>query len=512
MRRQLCSLSFCILGATSLHSAQEAASPAKVPAETAKPEAEPKAERSITRHTARIGGSQLAYTATAGTFILRDAKSEAWARMGYTFYTKDGADGGSRPITFAFNGGPGSSSIWLHMGVLGPRRVATPNAEFAPPAPYKLVDNDESILDVSDLVMIDPVGTGFSKALGKAANKDFWTVDSDIESMSRFIAQFTGEAGRWNSPKYLLGESYGTTRGAAIADYTQSNLGLAFNGVVLVSVAMDLESIFDFPGNERPFPMFLPTYTAVAAYHHALPTEPNNLTALLEEARAFAMGPYAAALAKGDQLSDGELDAVAQRLHAFTGLSVDYLKADRLRVRPGQFRQELLRSRGLTVGRIDARFTGPNQNAMAESAPWDPQGNAVGPAFSAAFMDYLNRELKFGEGKDYQVSGRDIFQSWDFKHKVGTATQQMVNTTPDLTHALLTNPHLRVLVLNGLTDLATPFLATEYTMNHLGLPPAYRSHVEMKYFDSGHMMYLHEPELKQMKAEVAGFIKRTLHP
>lgn len=475
-----------LLGSPALHS-QEPAKPA--PTEAAKPEAkpdaEPKAECSVTHHSLRIG---------------------------YTAYLKEGAAANARPITFAFNGGPGSSSIWLHMGVLGPRRVATPNAELAPPPPYRVVDNAESLLDVSDLVMIDPVGTGFSTALGKAKDKDFWGVDPDIESLSRFIAQFTGEAGRWNSPKYLLGESYGTTRGAAIADYSQGNLGLAFNGVVLVSVAMDLESVFTWPGNERPFPYFLPTYTAVAAYHHALPAEPDDLKVLLVEARAFAMGPYAAALAKGDRLPDAELDTLAQRMHAFTGLSADYLKAARLKVNPDAFRQELLRSKGLTVGRIDARFTGPNQDPQAESAPWDPHGNAVGPAFTAAFMDYLHKDLKFGDGKDYHVRADGVFPSWDFKHKVGGATQAMVNTTPDLRHALLTNPHLRVLVLNGLTDLATPFLATEYTMDHLDLPPAYRAHVEQKYFESGHMMYLHEPELKQMKNEVASFITRTMHP
>ena len=489
--------------------AQEAPKPAA--ADAHKPGVEPKAEISATKHTLRIGGQPLAYTATAGTFILRDAKGDPWARIGYTAYVKDSADPQTRPITFAFNGGPGSSSIWLHLGALGPKRVVTLNAEATPPAPYRLVDNEESILDLSDLVMIDPVGTGFSTALGKVVDKDFWGVDPDIESLSRFIAQFTGEAGRWNSPKFLLGESYGTTRGAAIADYLHAKLGLDLNGLVLVSVAMDLESIFLWPGNERPYPFYLPTYTAVAAYHHALPSQPGDLRALLLEARAFALGPYAAALLKGDRLSAAELELLAERMHDLTGLSTEYLKAARLRVNPDAFRQELLRARGLTVGRIDARFSGPSQTPLSETAPWDPQGDAVMPAFTAAFMDYLHRDLKFGEGKDYRVMG-ELYLAWDFKHKVGHATQPMVNTTPDLTHALLTNPHLRVLVLNGLTDLATPFLATEYTMEHLNLPPAFRDHVIQKTFDSGHMMYLHEPELKQMKQELATFLRLTVHP
>ncbi len=497
-------LSIAILGA---QEAPKAAAP-----EAAKATSEPKAEKSVTKHTLRAGGQSLAYTATAGTFILRDAKGEPWARLGYTAYVKDGAESSTRPLTFAFNGGPGSSSIWLHMGALGPRRVVTVNAEATPPAPYKVVDNEDGLLDISDLVMIDPVGTGFSTAVGNARNADFWTVDSDIESISRFIAQFTAEAGRWNSPKFLLGESYGTTRGAAIVDYLHAQLGLDLNGVVLVSVAMDLGSIFNWPGNERPFPFFLPTYTAVAAYHHALPTEPKDLKGLLEEARAFALGPYATALSKGDRLPEAELDAVARRMHELTGLSPAYLKSARLRVSSGAFRQELLRARGLTVGRIDARFTAPNPRPLSESASFDPHSDAVGPAFTAAFMDYLQRELKFGEGKDYQVRGTGVNQAWDFKHKVGGETQPMVDTTPDLTRALLTNPNLRVLVLNGLTDLATPFAATEYTMDHLNLPPAFRGHVVQKYFDSGHMMYLHEPELKQMKREIAAFMKATMHP
>ncbi|HJV91268.1 MAG TPA: hypothetical protein VJ623_13250 [Holophagaceae bacterium] len=502
MKRLLAAL---LIGSLGL-GAQEGAKPA----ETAKPP-EAKAEKSVTKHSARIGGQALAYTATVGTFILRDAKGDPWARMGYTAYVKDGAEPSGRPITFAFNGGPGSASIWLHLGALGPRRVVTVNAEATPPAPYKLVDNEESLLDVSDLVMIDPVGTGYSSAIDKNRTHEFWAVDPDIESIARFIAQFTADAGRWNSPKFLLGESYGTTRGAGIADYLHANLGLDLNGVILVSVAMDLGSIFTWPGNERPYPFFLPTYTAVAAYHHALPSEPRDLPALLQEARDFALGPYTTALLKGDALPDAELDALAKRMRDFTGLSVDYLRTARLRVDPGAFRQELLRYRGLTVGRIDARFTGPNQKPLAEGAPWDPHGDAVTPAFTAAFMDYVQRELKFGEGKDYQVRANAI-ASWDFSHKVGGVTQRMVDTTPDLSHALLTNPHLRVLVLSGLTDLATPFAATEYTMAHLNLPPAFRSHVVQKTFEAGHMMYLHEPELKQMKRELAAFIKGVLHP
>jgi carboxypeptidase C (cathepsin A) len=486
--------------------------PKTPPAEAAAPE--PKPEQSVTRHTLRMEGTTLSYAATAGTFIVRNPKGEPWARMGYTAYVKEGAEAGTRPLVFAFNGGPGSSSLWLHLGALGPKRVVTANAEFTPPAPYRMVDNACSILDVADLVMIDPVGTGFSKAVGKAKDKDFWGVDPDIESVSRFIAQFTGASGRWNSPKYVLGESYGTVRAAGVANYLQSNLGMALNGVVLVSSCLDMETTFDYPGHEQSPPFYLPSYAAVAAYHHALPAQPGDLEAFLRDARAFALGPYLAGLLEGDRLGEAELEALAERMHQFTGLSKAYLKEARLRVDEERFRQELLRSRGITVGRIDARFTGPNLHPLAERAPWDPQGPAIMPAFTALWMDYLHTTLAFGDGKDYKVFVEAEDFDWDFKHKLdGGRNQQMtVNVAPDLAQALLQNPQLRVLSLNGLMDLATPFFATETTLRHLGLPPEFQDHVILKYYDAGHMMYLSEPDLKRMKHDLAEFIASTHHP
>jgi carboxypeptidase C (cathepsin A) len=475
----------------------------------------PKAEQSVTQHSVAIGGKTISYNATAGTLILRNAKDEPTAAVGYIAYTqRDAGDLSRRPITFAYNGGPGSSSVWLHMGALGPRRIVTSDAGPTPPPPYRVIDNAYSILDKTDLVMIDPVGTGLSHAVGEAKDKDFWGVDPDIESISRFIEEYVTDNLRWNSPKYLLGESYGTTRSAGIVEHLQSENNMAFNGVILVSVALDLESIFDWPGNDRPFAMFLPTFAAVAAYHHALPHQPAQLQPFLDEVRKYALGDYSAALLKGDALSDAERDAVAAKLHEYTGLSVDYLKKANLRVHEAQFTQELRREHHETVGRLDARFLGVSFDLLGEQADYDPQSAAIGSAFTAAFLDYLHGDLKFGIGKTYNITAFAIGGQWDFKHRVpggGGFPLPVPNTAIDLGHAMGYNPNLRILVLNGLYDLATPFLATESTFDHLGLEKQLRDHVQMKYYEAGHMMYIHEPSLKQFKADIAAFYDST-HP
>ena len=474
----------------------------------------PKAEQSATQHKIVIGGATISYTATAGTLIVRNAQDQPHASMGYTAYTKsEVADPTRRPITFAYNGGPGSSSIWLHMGALGPRRILTSDATVTPPPPYRTVDNEFSILDKTDLVMIDPVGTGFSKAVGEAKDKDFWSVDADIESVSRFIRQYITDNGRWNSPKYLLGESYGTTRSAGVVDYLQVKEGMAFNGVILVSMATDLELPFSadgVPGNERALPYILPTYTAVAWYHKVLPDPPAELAPLLREARAFALGEYAHALALGSDLPDADRNTVIQKLHRYTGLSSDYLDRADLRVPLPQFTQELLRGRRETVGRLDARFLGVAFDPLAKKAEYDPQDAATTAAFAAAFLDYMHRDLNFGQGRTY-VLGADVWKTWDYRHKIGGSEilQPMANTGVDLAHAMGFNPNLRVLVLQGIYDLATSFLATEYMVSHLDLRKDLRSHIEIKYYDAGHMMYVHEPSLKKFKQDVAAFIDGT---
>ena len=497
--------------ASALAQDKPAEKPADKPsADTAKKEP-PKAEQSVTQHSIVIGGVPIAYTATAGTLIVRNDKDEPWASMGYVAYVKkDAGAAGRRPITFAFNGGPGSSSVWLHMGALGPRRVVTADAGPTPPPPYQVVDNAYSILDRTDLVMIDPVGTGLSKAVGDAKDKDFWGADPDIDSIGRFIRQYVSDTGRWNSPKYLLGESYGTTRGPGIVDQLQGK-GMAFNGVILVSVAMDLSSLFDYPGNDKPYPLILPGYAAVSAYHKVLPTPPKDLEAFLTEVRQYAAGEYASALLAGAALAPARRAAVVKKLHEYTGLSEDFIDKANLRVGEGLYSQELLRQKGVTVGRLDARFIGPTLDILAKEADYDPQSAAISAAYTAAFLAYYNDELKFGQGKTYQVTNFEIARAWDFKHKIAGAEfpQPMVDTVPDLAHAMTYNPNLRVLVQNGTYDLATPFFATETQMNALHLAPGLRDHVEMKYYPAGHMMYVYEPSLKAFKADLAEFIDRT---
>jgi len=471
----------------------------------------PKSEQSITQHKIVIGGTVISYAATAGTLIVRDAKDQPCASIGYFAYTKnDVVDPGRRPITFAYNGGPGSSSIWLHMGALGPKRIVTADAAATPPPPYKTVDNEASILDRTDLVMIDPVGTGFSKAVGEAKDKDFWGVDPDIESISKFIRQYVTDNGRWNSPKYLLGESYGTTRSAGVVDYLQVKEAMAFNGVILVSMATDFEVGDVSPDCYRPLPLNLPTYTAVAWYHKILPDPPAELAPLLNEVRAFAIGEYLHALMQGSDLPDNERKAILAKLHRYTGLSVDYLDKSDLRVNTFQFCKELLRGRLETVGWLDARFRGVAFDPFGKYAEYDPQDSSTTPAFTAAFLDYLHRDLNFRPGTTY-IMQADIWKTWDYRHKVEgqEVPQWLVNTGVDLAHAMGFNPNLRVLVLQGIYDLATTFLATEYQVSHLNIRKDFRSHIEIKYYDSGHMMYLHEPSLKKFKQDLAAFIDAT---
>jgi len=476
---------------------------------------EPREESSVTEHTIRIGGQTIAYRATAATMLLRNDSGAPIGSLYYTAYTRTdvGSDKSRRPLAFVYNGGPGSASAWLHMGAFGPRRVVTPDAAFAPPAPYQLVDNTSSLIDATDLVFIDPIGTGFSKPVGRGQGRDFWGLDEDAASLAQFAYNYVSRNGRWNSPKYLIGESYGTTRSAVLVNRLQSREGMDFNGVVLISSILDFETTAFAPGHDISYVLYLPSYAATAAYHGLIP-RPQNLTAFLDEVRRFAMTEYEAALDKGSALGAEELAAVRRRLAAYTGLSEDYLTRANLRVSLRQWMAELNRARGQNTGRLDARFTGPMRNLLTESGEGDPQSNAVTGAYTAAINSYLRDELRFGGDQRYSLSGG---VQWNWNRAAaggpGGGGGGGRNATPyvggDLAAALAYNPNLRVEVENGYYDMATPFFATEYTMDHLGVPADLRSHVTMKYYEAGHMMYLREPDLVALKGNIAQFVTAT---
>lgn len=475
------------------------------------PDSIPKPVVSITHHTVKIDGKDIAYTATAGTLLLRNEKDEPIALYGFTAYTRDGVtDISKRPLTFAYNGGPGSSSIWLHMGVMGPKRTAVTDPVYTG-TPFKLEDNNYSPLDVTDIVMVDPVGTGLSKAVGKAKNKDFWGVDQDIRSVSQFIKQYITENSRWNSPKYLLGESYGTMRSAGVVDYLQENIGLAINGVIMVSAVFDLRTLVFADGDDISYLMYLPTYAATAWYHNKITPKPANLESFLKEVKTFTAGEYASALMKGDQLSDAEKDHIATKMASYTGLSKEYVLKGNLRINGPEFEQELLRDEHQTVGRLDSRYKGINQHLLSQYAEYDPQSSAISPAYTTTFMDYYYGELKVDKKSTYHVSAysADGFD-WDWKHGGGGfGFPTGVNTGVDMADAMSKNPNLKIAIFNGLYDLATPFYGVEYTIDHLDLEKNVKSNIIMKYFEAGHMMYIHQPSLAAFKKEVADFIRST---
>jgi carboxypeptidase C (cathepsin A) len=511
MKPRLCSRVYCagmLLFALFVPAlrAQEKEKPAEKPAEPAPP---PKEEFSVTDHTIKIAGQTIPYKATAGTILLKNDKDEPEALIYYTGYTRgDVKDLSQRPLAFLYNGGPGSSSIWLHMGSFGPKRVVTVNAGVTPPAPYKLEDNPSCLLDRADLVFIDPVGTGFSKAVGKAQDKDFWGVDSDARSLAKFVQTYVSRNNRWNSPKFLIGESYGTFRNAVLANTLQDRHGLYLNGLVMVSSVWDLGTISFYPGVDLSYILYLPSYAATAWYHKVLKDRPDNLDSFLAEARAFARGEYADALLKGDRLSAADKSAIAKKMERFTGLSEDYLLKSNLRVKLFQFMQELQRSRGLTTGRLDARFAGPTLNLTSDSAEYDPQDTAITGAFVAAFNMYLREDLKFGQDRDYHVAANFGDSNWDWKHQGGEPAffPGSPNVMHDLASAFITNPKLQVEMEDGLYDLATPFYEAEYATEHLGLPENLQKNIHHRYYEAGHMMYLHEEDLAKLKANVAAFI------
>jgi carboxypeptidase C (cathepsin A) len=472
-----------------------------------------KEESSVTDHTIRIGGQNIPYKATAGTTLLKNDKGDATGLLYSVAYTRsDVKDLSQRPISFLYNGGPGSATMWLHMGAFGPRRAYTVDGSFTPPAPYKLVDNPESLLDKTDLVFIDAMGTGYSHAVCKAENKDFYGIDEDVEAFAQFLVTYLSRNDRWNSPKFLIGESYGTTRSAVLGNYLQSHDAVHLNGIVLISTVLDFATLTFPSGDDRSYIFYLPSYAAVAWYHKVLKDRPADLAAFIEEARKYAQGDYAAALFKGGTLSGAEKASVAKKVSYFTGLGEDYLiKAD-LRVTLGQFRAELQRSIGLTTGRIDARFTGYTYDLLEENAQGDPEGPAVGGAFTALINAYNHDELRFGKDKVYHNTNGGYVSDWNWTRKTTGPRRGFPgapNVENDLAQALITNPRLLVEVENGYFDLATPFFATEFTMEHLGLPEALQKNIKEDYYSAGHMMYLHDEDRVNLHNHIASFIDRA---
>jgi len=480
------------------------------PEKDQKADSKPEAESSATQHQVQIDGKTVDYTATAGWLILENDEGEPIARFGYTAYTKNGVEDLSRrPIMFAYNGGPGSSSIWLHMGVLGPQRVVVEDEGYAPPPPAKRIDNGSSIIDVTDLVMVDPVGTGFSKPLGDAKGEDFWGVDQDIRSVGSFIKEYVSFNGRWASPKYILGESYGGIRTAGLVWHLQSVHGMNFNGVVVVSPFLNMGSGIDGGGIDLPHVLYLPTFAATAWFHDENTDKP-DLETFHAEVERFAYDEYAPALLKGFTISEEEKKAVAAKLAAYTGTSTDYwLRAD-LRVSHGQFLQELKRDERMITGRIDSRFIGPSVNPLSEGMDYDPFFPAVGPAFTAAFLNYMHDELEFGRDETYQIMGG--VHGWDWEHRAPDSQGWAVpwaDLRGDLAMALTMNPGLHLLVQQGYYDLATPTLATKHDIAHLDIAADARERIQVELYEAGHMMYLHEESRRKFREDLAKFVLDT---
>ena len=474
------------------------------------PAPDPKPANWTTHHTTRVNGQVVEYDAIVGSIILRDGKEKATAEVYYTAYIRSGVtDRSRRPVMFSYNGGPGSSSFWLHMGVMGPKRVSTPGDGHADPAPYDIVDNPATLLDKTDIVMVDPVGTGFSRPLGDTEGKAFWGLNEDGRSLTQFIQRFLSQYNRWNSPKYLLGESYGTTRSAVLAPMLQS-ANIDLNGIVLVSAVLDFRTLIFAEGEDIAYVTNLPSYAATAWYHGALPNRPAELAPFLEEVEAFAVGPYASALLKGSLLTDAERDQVLDRLQAYTGLSREYLALADLRVSAPEFEAELLRREGgKVVGRLDARFLGDAGDLLAQYADRDPQSSAISAAYAGAWNTYLRTDLGYDGDREYVPSGNVYPWNWDRGQGPGFGFSGVPNVGPDLAGAIRANPKLEVLLVNGIYDLATPYFAAVWTMDHLGLPPELRDNISRADFEAGHMMYVHEPVLPLWKQSLDAFIDRT---
>jgi len=465
----------------------------------------------VTHHTIVLDGKEMQYTVTAGTLLLKEEDQEKGekpkASIFYIAYTLDGvSDPSLRPLTFSFNGGPGSSSVWLHLGLLGPRRVLMGDQGALLPPPYRLEDNPYTLLDKTDLVFIDPVSTGYSRAVPGEKADEFHDIKKDVESVSEFIRLYATRNMRWASPKFLIGESYGTTRAAGLSGFLQSDAGMYLNGIMLVSVVLNFQTISFDPGNDLPYILFLPTYTATAWYHQRLaPDLQADLYKTLAEVEAFALQDYTLALMKGASLTQEERSQIVEKLARYTGLSPRYIEQTDLRIEIFRFTKELLREQALTVGRLDSRFTGVDRDSAGERFEFDPSYAAIQGAYTATFNQYVRAELQFEMDLPYQILA-PLYEKW----KYDVYQNQYVNVGETLRQALSKNPALKVFVANGYYDLATPYIATRYTLNHLGLESKLQGNIRQAHYEAGHMMYVHEPSLQQLKRDLDAFIDSTV--
>ena len=466
-----------------------------------------------TQHSTVINGEEIHYTVTTGTIVLKeedaDREKEAEghkpkAQIFFIAYTRDGVeDRAKRPVTFSFNGGPGSSSVWLHLGVLGPRRVYNEEDGAMPQPPFRLVDNEFSMLDKTDLVFIDPVNTGYSRVVKGEKAKPFHAVKKDVETVGEFIRLYTTRYKRWLSPKFLIGESYGTTRAAGLSGYLQDRYGMYLNGIMLISVILDFSTARFAPGHDLPYLLFLPGYTATAWYHKKLARRLLNrpLQTALEEAEKFVLNEYVPALFKGDKMSKRERNRVIERLAYYSGLSEDYIDRANLRISDRRFFKELLRAERRSVGRLDSRLKGIDRDAAGEHADYDPMLTEIMGTYTATFNEYVRSELNFESDLPYEILTAKVWP-WSY----ADYENQYLNVAETLREAMTTNRYLKVLVASGYFDLGTPYYATEYTFTHMGLDASLQGNLTFTYYEAGHMMYMHLPSLAKLKDDLAKFI------
>lgn len=472
-----------------------------------KPVPEPKVWTS--RHQIRIDGKAIDYEATTGTLLMKNEKDEPIALFGFTAYVRQGQDGRTRPIVFAYNGGPGSASAWLHMGILGPRRAVLEDLKSNTRGPFKLVDNEYSFLDRADLVLIDPVGTGFSRPVGKAEGKQFWGVDNDIRSVSDFIVRYLGDYRRWASPKFILGESYGGIRTGGVAYDLLNRHNVTLNGIILVSPYLDFVSGTAGLNSDAGDANFLPTYAATAWYHKALDPRPPELLPFLREVEQWVDTVYHPVLYKGARATAEERQAALDGLARYTGVSAAYWDAANLRLDEGHFLQELLRGQGLTVGRIDSRFVGGMPSRIAETMAFDPYTSAVAPAIVAGFNAYVRGELGVVSQEKYELSA-SLYKDWEAGHELPDGNKvPYANVLPDLSYAMTINPRMQVLVQQGYFDLACPYGTVKSALDHLDITPELRRNIHIEYYEAGHMMYVHPGSMPKFSATTKAFIENN---